>query len=147
MKKFLGVVTVGSLLFSSLLFASFSGRWSGEGVGTFPSHETLKCAVSFEFNQSEKNLVLVDGSEKCGDIEYTFNSVTLNIINGKLMYDDLEIGTISDEAIHIFFQDPNVTMSYDFLKRNHEDETPYIEYHEHTASEEGVSEIHAHLMK
>ncbi len=147
--KILVIVGV-SLCFSSGAFGSFTGHWEGKGVAKGTGWETECTRISYHFDESPTALKLVKGEIQCGQIVSAFEAVTLPIRNHKLYYEELEIGTISEDAIHIAYADSNVSLKYDFVKKEQMDgetQKTFIDYHQSQSSADGTVTVEGRLLE
>lgn len=134
------------LLFGSFhAFASFTGHWEGKGTARDGKGWVSHCdRISYHFDQTPDALTLIKGEILCGDLTTVYDSVTLKIKENKLFYEELEIGTIAEDLIHIFYQDPHASMAYDFKKKivtTMEGQKNYIDYTETQSNADGSLNI------
>ena len=133
-----------------LAFASFSGHWEGVGQAKDSAGWSSSCKkISYTFVHNTDTLNVTGGEVKCGEYETTFDDATLKIEKGKLFYGDLEVGTITNDLLHVVFQDDPIYLSYSFSrKKDASDPGKYfIEYRQDESFGEGNLSVEGQLTR
>jgi len=138
------------LLPQSLAFASFSGHWVGGGHAQDGTGWAADCEkISYTFVHTPKTLEVIGGEVKCGGYEATFDAATLRIEDEKLFYGDLEVGTITNDLLHVVFEDDIIYLSYRFkiIKDPENPKINIIEYQQDEIFDDSDLSIEGKLMR
>jgi len=130
------------------IHASFNGLWRGAGQASDSSGWSAPCErISYHFEQTPTVLNVMGGEVKCGDYEQTFDPVSLVIRSNKLFYEDIEVGTLSDDALEIFYADEIITLAYSFTKVRLSGSEQYVlNYKEHQSSQDWSIAVEGQLI-
>ena len=97
------------MFMSTALLGSFSGQWQGTGAAKDGAGWNTPCDyLSYQFEQTPETLYVIQGKIKCGEYQMDVDSVSLKIKDQKLYYEDLELGTITDDMMKIIYKDVDI---------------------------------------
>lgn len=89
---------------ASPAFASFNGRWAGNGDINFAPGNNLGCgAVHMEFNQSFQYFDILRAQAFCSNATYNFPVGRLTIENGVLKDNGFAMGRIGPDFFYVMW--------------------------------------------
>lgn len=94
-----------ALIVSTLTFASFNGKWSGEGYYFTEKTEGECSEVFFDFFEDQKYFKIKTGGYNCSPLsaEYPFSKFEKK--DGKLLYRGEEVGTYTNSKVSLHYYD------------------------------------------
>lgn len=98
MKKIIGLLF---LMWSSISFASFSGRWNGWGTWSYQGSETNCDSMTLTFIETKDKLIRKGGYFDCQILGLEIDAKEWNKEGKNLTIDGLVVGTINDNSIHL----------------------------------------------
>lgn len=100
-----------------LIYPNLSGHWQGKGTAQDNKGWKTSCEeLSYTFLQTPTSLNVLGGHTLCGSHQRQFESVILDIKDGQLFYDDIYLGTITENQMSIVYQDEDISLYYSFTK-------------------------------
>ncbi len=95
-------------------FASFNGAYSGPGQSIkHPQEKVRKCSEVFlRIKQDAQSFRVIEGGYKCEDLQAAYPDFTLEIKNGKLISDHIEVGNISENEMNLYKSDKQEGYSF-----------------------------------
>lgn len=150
MKLFWVIAMTFMMLPQTAAFASFSGHWVGGGQAHDATGWASDCEkISYTFVHTPETLEVIGGEVKCGGYEMTFDAATLRIEDEKLFYDDLEVGTITNDLLNVLFEDDIIFLSYRFeIQRDPENPKRYIiEYRQNEIFDDSELSVEGQLKR
>jgi hypothetical protein len=109
--------------------AGFQGRFSGTGTSLMhKSGNRRPCEEIFlNFQRGEKELKILEGGYRCGNVQATFDPFILVIRNGRIFADGVDVGTFSENRLDLFFANREEDFTYHWLLEFKGEELSYLE--------------------
>ncbi|EQC46782.1 hypothetical protein [Bacteriovorax sp. Seq25_V] len=93
------------LVLSSLIYADFTGEWSGEGYFYSTRREGKCTEVFFKLVETDKNFEIVTGGYNCSFMSAEYPNSVFERTGDKLFYEGDEVGYVNDNTLHLSYYD------------------------------------------
>lgn len=100
--KIINKFILSLFLLTSLAYADFNGRWSGEGIAQTAKSESPCENIFFRLSLSEKKFKIQDGGYNCSGLSAEYPYSVFTIRGSELLYQGEVSGFIDEKRIEIF---------------------------------------------